>query len=215
MEKSSSPCVRGQSLGRRVAAKTSLISERQGEAAEGMPKEKLMLSPNPITTIAAQEREGLAARPEQQLPAFAEKEYIDSGRACKILGVSPSTLTRLAQMGFIQWMSYSSSWKRVNYHSIVAYCDHLRRLHHIPDRRPPLGRGMRYRDADLLPFPLADTVSMQKTIRALGCESTKFVVARIEEGRFEAYQVVPMGSWRISYTSLQHFIQRSIRSREA
>jgi hypothetical protein len=144
---------------------------------------------------------------------FAEKEYVDSRRARRILGVSPHTLKRLALQGFILWMDYGSvSWKRVNYQSIVSYCDHLRRQHKIADRRPRLSAPyLRHRDADLLPFPLADTVSGQEAARALGYEKVDSVVSRIEAGCFEAYQTMPGGNWRVSRSSLQHFIEASQR----
>ena len=141
--------------------------------------------------------------------AEEEKEYVESRRARRILGVSPHTLKRLATMGFILWMYYGVSWKRVNYQSIVDYCDHLRQQHKIADRRPPLGRGMRYRDVDLLPFPLADTVSGKEAARAMGYEKVDSVVSRIEAGCFEAYQTMPGGNWRVSRSSLQRFIEAS------
>jgi hypothetical protein len=149
---------------------------------------------------------------EELLP-FAEKGYIDSRRARHILRVSAPALGRLAEMGCIRWMDNSkASWKRVNYQSIVGYCDHLRRQHRIPDRRPPLEAPyLRYRDVDLLPFPWSDTVTAQEAARALGYEKVDSVVTRIETGCFEAYQIVPGSNWRVSRSSLLRFIEGAER----
>lgn len=166
------------------------------------------MSASPLITIAANERGRT-----QLLLAFAEKEYVDNHRARRILRVSPPALGRLAQMGRICWVDYGkASWKRVNYQSIVDYCDHLRRAHKIPDRRPPLEPPyLRYRDVDLLPFPWGDTVTAQQAARALGYEKVDSVVTRIEAGCFEAYQIVPGSNWRVSRSSLLRFIEGAER----
>jgi hypothetical protein len=142
---------------------------------------------------------------------FAEKEYIDNRRAQRILGVSDSGIDRMLGMGFISSINYGRhTWRRINYHSVVAYCDHLRRLHHIPDCRSPLSAPyLRYRDCELLPFPLADTASAKEAMRALGYIHHDGLVGRIEMGCFEAYQVVPHAKWRISRSSLQRFLEQA------
>ena len=66
---------------------------------------------------------------------------------------------------------------------------------------------MRYRDEDLLPFPLHDTVTAQEAARALGFEGLHPVVNRIESGCFEAYQIMPGSNWRVSRSSLMAFIK--------
>lgn len=149
---------------------------------------------------------------EELLP-FAEKEYVDNRRARRILCVSPPALGRLAQMGCIRWVDYGkASWKRVDYQSIVDYCDHLRRECKIPDRRPPLEHPyLRYRDVDLLPFPWADTLTAKEAACALGYEKVDSVVTRIEAGCFEAYQIVPGSNWRVSRLSLLRFIEGAER----
>jgi hypothetical protein len=161
-----------------------------------------------IITSLDEERAPLAA---QILPPFAEKEYIDNRRAQAILGVSRAGIHRMLAMGFIASINYGAhTVKRINYHSVVSYCDHLRRRHHIPDRRPPLSEPcLRHRDCDLLPFPLADTISFQEAMRALGFIHYDGLVGRIEMGCFEAYQIVPQAKWRISRSSLQLFIEQS------
>jgi hypothetical protein len=147
--------------------------------------------------------------PQILLP-FAEKEYIDAGRACGILGVGYSTLQRMAASGMIEWIGAAkSTWKRVRYQSIVEFCEGLRQQLQIADRRPPLAPSLRHRDADLLPFPLADTASAREALKALGLERRTDMVKLIEEGKFDAYQLVPQGPWRISRSSLLAFIERS------
>jgi hypothetical protein len=167
------------------------------------------MATNPITTIAAQEaeREQLILRPEQQLLPFAEKEYIDAGRACGILGVGYSTLQRMAASGMIDWVgAEKSTWKRVRYQSIVDFCERLRQQHRLPDRRPALSPSLRHRDCDLLPFALDDTVSAREALKSLGLVRRTAMVRLIEEGRFEAYQLVPQGPWRISRPSLLAYL---------
>jgi hypothetical protein len=145
------------------------------------------------------------------LAPFAEKEYISSPRAQRILGISGITLSRLAASGCIEWVNYKkSSWKRVRYHSVVQFCDRLRDQHKIADRRPKLSAPyLRHRDVDLLPFPLTDTTTAEEACAALGYARVQSVVNLIEEGCFEAYQLVQLAPWRISRSSLQAFIQKS------
>ena len=98
------------------------------------------------------------------LPEFAEKEYVDVRRTARIFGVALSAVYRMMQKGYrdgrpaIKLVSYRhQARKRVLYSSIVAFCDFLRAEYAIEDRRPKLAHtGLRYRDEDLLPFPLTE-----------------------------------------------------------
>ncbi|MGO9731868.1 hypothetical protein [Mycobacterium sp.] len=88
--------------------------------------------------------------------------------------------------------------------------DRLREEHKIADRRPQLsGPYLRHRDEDLLPFPLKDTLRAQQALAALGFAKTHSLVLLIEEGRFEAYQLVPQGPWRVSGSSLLAHLDRA------
>lgn len=152
-------------------------------------------------------------KPEQILLPFAAREYIDTRRACRILGLWwPSvTLTRMAETGLIEWLDMGKgSWKRVRYKTVVDFCDRLRDDHKIADRRPKLSPHLRHRDEDLLPFPLTDTITAQQALDALGFLKTDSLVRRIEEGCFDAYQLVPWAPtpWRVSRSSLIAYMDR-------
>jgi hypothetical protein len=145
---------------------------------------------------------------QQVLQPLAEKEYIDVARTARILGVHWRTVRRLARAGRIEWLDYrKSSWKRVRYKSVVDYCDRLRQDHKIADRRPQLSAPyLRHKDEDLLPFPLRDSMTAGQALAILGYSQTESLVAMIEEGCFEAYQLVPQGPWRVSRTSLLTYL---------
>ena len=142
---------------------------------------------------------------------LAEREYVSMRRAMSILGVSEATLSRLVADGAVQWFNLGkATWKRVRYQSLIEFCDQLRQQHKIESRRPPLGAPyLRYRDEDLLPFPLSDTIPSDQACAALGYIKTPSVVLLIEEGRFDAYQLGERSPWRISRSSLLGFINRS------
>jgi hypothetical protein len=148
---------------------------------------------------------------EQSFLPFAEREYVSMRRAMSILGVSEATLSRLVADGAVEWFNFGkTTWKRVRYQSLVEFCDRLRAQHRIESRRPPLvAPYLRYRDEDLLPFPLSDTIPSDQACAALGYTKTPPIVLLIEEGRFEAYQLVQRAPWRISRSSLLAFINRS------
>jgi hypothetical protein len=98
--------------------------------------------------------------------------------------------------------------KRVRYASIVDLCDALRQRYCIQDRRPALPAVFfRHRDADLLPFPLEDTLDVEHVMKILGYSSPTPIYLMIEEGRFEAYQLSSRNPWRISGTSLASYLQ--------
>lgn len=146
----------------------------------------------------------------QILLPFAEKEYVDMARTCRILGLSWTTVYRLAQSGLIDLIEYRArGWKRIRYQSVVEFCNRLRVSHAIADRRPPLAPHMRHKDEDLLPFPLADTMSAAEALKVLGFERLPTLVKIMEEGHFEAYQVVPGAPWRISRSSFAAYLSKN------
>jgi excisionase family DNA binding protein len=116
--------------------------------------------------------------------------------------------------GYIEMIDYAKhKRKRVRYQSIVDFCDELRKRYCITDRRPPLANPLlRHRDADLLPFPIEDTLNIEQTAEILGYSSPTPVRLMIEEGRFEAYQFFPGSPWRVSKTSLAAYLER-VRTR--
>ena len=149
------------------------------------------------------------------LAPFAEREYVDVKRAAKILGVSQTTVLELCgsiggrppRLDCINWAP--NKRKRIRYQSIVDFCDALRKRYAIADRRPPLTNPIfRHRDADLLPFPLDDTIYVEDAMKILGYISAWPVYKLIEEGAFEAYLLSVRIRWRISRTSFAAFIKR-------
>jgi hypothetical protein len=152
----------------------------------------------------------------QMILPFAEREYVDVRRCGHILGVSIGTVYRLAGMKdrggreLLFLVSYRhNARKRVLYSSIVHFCDYLRTKYGVTDRRPVLSNPIfRHRDEDLLPFPLSDTIYSEEALIALGYEDRRPLVRLIQEGKFEAYQIVPRGSsaWRISRSSFGAFL---------
>jgi hypothetical protein len=148
----------------------------------------------------------------QMLLPFAEREYIDVPRCCRILGCSWTVIARLAESKAINLVDYRKrGWKKVRYAGVVEYCDRLRTLNSIADRRPVLSSPiLRHRDEDILPFPLRDTIGAEDASSALGFASLWPVVKLIESGAFEAYQLMPRSPWRISLTSFQAWGQSVI-----
>jgi len=151
---------------------------------------------------------------DQLLLPFAEKEYVDTMRAARILGVSLTTVYALYEAGEIEMIGYAErKRKRVRYQSLVDLCDRLRLKYAIADRRPALSAAyLRHHDRDLLPFPLDDTLSIEEARVILGYESAKPISIMIEEGRFEAYQLTHHSPWRISRASLGAFLQSAHRN---
>jgi excisionase family DNA binding protein len=145
---------------------------------------------------------------DQLLLPFAEKEYVDVRRAAAILGVGHQTIIDLYASGKIEMIDYAKrKRKRVRYQSIVDFCERLRTKHSIRDRRPPLSPNFRHRDADLLPFPLEDTMTIDEVVSILGYCSKTPIYLMIEEGRFEAYQLDVCSPWRISRSSLAEYLK--------
>ncbi len=155
--------------------------------------------------------------PQFVLP-FAEKEYVDVARTEAILGVSWQTVVRLAQTGMLDLIDLRPrGWKKVRYGSIVDFCDRLRELYRIPDRRPTLSAPyLRHRDVDLLPFPLTATMCMTEALAATGLADRRGLRALMEEGCFEAYRLMdaPGVPWRISRPSFVEWMKK-VRSQPA
>lgn len=152
-----------------------------------------------------------SAPPISSIAAFPDKEYVDVARACSILGVKWLTVVRLAQSGFLEMIDYRyHSWKKIRYQSIVDFCDELRRVYRIPDRRPKLSAPyLRYRDEDLLPFPMSITMFADEALAALGVANRRVLPLLVEEGRFEAYRLVVGSPWRISRPSFAEYLKEA------
>jgi hypothetical protein len=148
----------------------------------------------------------------QLLLPFAEREYVDTARAAKILGVSRGTVARMAASGYIQMIEFRArAWHRVRYQSIVDWCDKLRAQYGILDLRPPLPSPLlRYRDAELLPFPLADTLYLRHIIEPLGYSHKQSAARLCEEGRLLSYRLHPAAAWRIHAPSFQQYLAATL-----
>ena len=144
------------------------------------------------------------------LEPFAEKEYIDMPRCCRIFGVNETVARRLAESGFIDLIDHlPRGRKKIHYKSVVNFCDRLRKKYGIPDRRPALQSPyLRHRDADLLPFSLSDTIYSNEAMQLIGCAF--YTLTRlIDEGRILAYRLAPGARtpWRISRVSVENHMQ--------
>jgi hypothetical protein len=122
---------------------------------------------------------------------FAEREYVDMERACRILGASWSMVNRMSASGYLILVDFRRRGrKRVHYASIVEHCNRLREEYAIPDRRPVLAcELLRHRDDDILPFPLRDTIAAIDAAPLLGYQVKWSALKLCEEGRFEAYRL--------------------------
>lgn len=155
-------------------------------------------------------------RPGQILLPFAEKEWIDQERTMRILGVgSLRTLYLLRRprrdQPYLEVLRYGRGLRhRVLYSSVVCYCDWLREYHGIPDRRPQLDSPIfRHRDQDLLPFPLADTITTAEALAMTAYESGSSLRRRMAVGAFHCYRLVPdcaTSPWRISRTDFARWL---------
>ena len=118
-------------------------------------------------------------------------------------------ISRLTDAGEIDRVC-RCNWKRVRFASVVAYCFRLREKYKI-DRRTALSdRMLRHKDADLLPFPLSDTIGTKQACEALGFSDTAWLVHAMEEGAFEGYRLMADSPWRISLSSLQRYMDRAL-----
>jgi len=152
-------------------------------------------------------------KPQLLLP-FPDEKTIDMQRCCSILHVSPHVVRRLQvtplstsseHTCLVAYNTMRYAPLRIDYASLVRFLDHLRGVHAIPDRRPPVTFG-RHRDEDLLPFRWSDTMSVEEASDVLSIHRSK-VLLRIEAGQFEAYQLVRSSPWRISRSSLARVIE--------
>jgi hypothetical protein len=96
---------------------------------------------------------------------------------------------------------------RISYNSIVEFCDSLRVHYAIRDRRHKLTPGRRWPDAELLPFPISDTVTVKEVMTGLHL-SKRSALHLLEEGAFEAYRLTPDAVWRVSKISLYAYRDR-------
>jgi hypothetical protein len=148
------------------------------------------------------------------LQPFPNPEYIDVKRAAHILGVSHTNILELHAARRIEMINYAKhKRKRIRYASIVEFCDRLRLDHGIANRRPALPSSLfRHRDEDVLPFPLADTLSTTQALQYMAYDSTNPILHMIDEGLFEAYKISNSSAWRISAISLAAFL-RAVQKR--
>jgi hypothetical protein len=148
--------------------------------------------------------------PKLELP-FQKSSEIDVKRAQRILGITKRSIHRMLQdkrlSGYRAVDKNSSPW-RIEYSSVVAYCDKLRMIYAISDRRVGRKPGARCRDHELLPFPLSETIGAAEVRKRLDC-SHAAVLHLIDTGSLVGYQVVETtGSpWRIHAPSLEAYIR--------
>ena len=90
----------------------------------------------------------------QSEPIAGEEEYISVARTTRILGLSTTTVYRLAESGLIDLAEYRMrEWKRVRYRSVVEFCNGLRLRYAIPDRRVPSAPRIGHKDEEILFSP--------------------------------------------------------------
>jgi excisionase family DNA binding protein len=144
---------------------------------------------------------------------FPDEKTIDMARCCSILHQTSYVVRRLAstplrpgssEMCLDAYNTMRCAPLRIDYDSLVRFLDMLRDKHGIVDQRPAPIWG-RHRDDDLLPFPWSDTMTVEDAADALSIGRSK-VRLRIEAGKFEAYQLVPVSPWRISRSSLAKYV---------
>jgi hypothetical protein len=148
-----------------------------------------------------------------------QSQMIDVVRAAKILDVSRQTAITYINLGLIGGYRAAERlvWS-IYYDTIVELCDAMRLRFMIRDRRPRLAAGVRrWRDEDLLPFPAADTVSVETAADALAVQKT--VIHNLindrapgEPGVFDAYRFTNQMPWRISQISLRKYAEERARS---
>ncbi len=146
--------------------------------------------------------------PKLELPSAAREE-VDTNRVAKILGCSGITVRRLIEAGHIRGYIVGHNM-RIIYDSVVEYCDELRRpIEWGLPKRPARKPGMRLRDDAILPFPLADTISVKDAMDVLRC-SDMIVHGLTEAGELLAYRLgihTKSSPWRIYRPSLERYVQ--------
>lgn len=159
-----------------------------------------------------------SGKPEQTAPIslpFQRSQEIDVERARKILHVSVKTMRRILDKKVIRAYrlvgagSKCNPW-RIEYASLVEYCDQLRVDHGISPRSVGAMtlRGRR-RDVDLLPFPIEETISVSDVAERLVC-SEMTVLLLIESGTLVAYRLLNLPGgwpWRIHSLSLDRYLR--------
>ena len=157
--------------------------------------------------------EGFTAQAERaprlSLPV-QRSEAIDAPRLRRILGVSKATAHRMiTQKCFnAERVPGGARWL-IEYNSVVTYCDSLRLKYNISDRvLGPAPKGRRHRDADVLPFPLTETIGVPDVTRVLDCTDA-VVMCLLDEGALIGYQLLAgrrSCPWRIYEPSLARYI---------
>ena len=136
-------------------------------------------------------------------------QVIDTRRAGRILAIDECTVLKMLRLRLLcgyQLEGGNEPWQ-ITYASVVDLCDRLRVDFAIKDRRPSARSGVRWRDEDLLPFPMNDTVTVQDVVTGLDISKRK-ALHLIESGRFESYRLMHGSNWRVSKTSLYHYAER-------
>jgi excisionase family DNA binding protein len=147
--------------------------------------------------------------PKLALP-FQRTSEIDVDRAARILNVSTMTMRRMLEQKLIRAYRIDkglSPW-RIEYESVVDYCDQLILHYGISDtRRKPPASGRR-RDDELLPFSKEETIGIADVQKQLDCTGDT-VLNLIQSGSLVAYQILTdaKGSpWRIHAPSLERYL---------
>jgi hypothetical protein len=150
------------------------------------------------------------ARAIEKPDTVSDEEFIRMPRACRILDASWTLVNRLIEYGHLEQVDpIPQGWKKLRYQSIVEHCDRLRKEYAIRDRRPRLSSPkMRYKDEDLLPFPLCDTIKFRDVQQVLGFSSIAPVLKILNAGLFECYRLHPASPWRISKTSFVAYLEK-------
>ena len=152
----------------------------------------------------------MEAIPRLALPIQRSAE-IDIPRLASIFGITLASARNMAKDGLFPG-SYKVSdltpW-RINYDSVVAYCNSLRLQYRISPRLVPLAPARRHRDEDLLPFPLKDTIYVLEVCTTLDC-SRDTVSHLLDTGAIVGYRVrsqdVTGNRWRIYRLSLEQYM---------
>ena len=143
---------------------------------------------------------------------LSDRGTIDIKRLSRILGCSGSVATHLLRKQRIAAYRLGDRhpWV-IDYNSVVAFCDALCLRYLIPVRRRTRTLMGRYRDVDLLPFPMSDTMSVADAEKALS--RSKFIIhSLIQTGSLMAYRLDEESSWRISRPSFIAYVQ-TLKSR--
>lgn len=155
------------------------------------------------------EKPAALASPKLALP-FQRSEEVDVPRVARILGVSKRTVRRMCHANLLRaYRTGDIAYLRIEYTSVVEYCDRLCIENHIPNRRGALtGARRRFRDSEILPFPLSETIGVPECSRRLGL-SKAATIHLIEEGLLVAYQLLIDTTgcpWRVHAPSFERYL---------